>query len=92
MLSPPNFDGINDEFLIYSAPGALREIRQMPIFDRWGGKMFEAFSIQPNDIHAGWNGTSRGKIVDVGVFAWMAEVVWADGSVEWIKGDVTVVR
>ncbi|MBK6901266.1 MAG: gliding motility-associated C-terminal domain-containing protein [Saprospirales bacterium] len=88
----PNFDGINDEFLIYSAPGALREIRQMRIFDRWGGKMFEAFSIQPNDIHAGWNGTSRGKIVDVGVFAWMAEVVWADGSVEWIKGDVTVVR
>ncbi|MCB9282569.1 MAG: gliding motility-associated C-terminal domain-containing protein [Lewinellaceae bacterium] len=88
----PNFDGINDVFLLYTAPGTLREIRQMRVFDRWGGKVFEAFSIQPNDIHAGWNGTHRGKIVDVGVFAWMAEVEWADGTVEWLKGDVTVVR
>jgi gliding motility-associated-like protein len=88
----PNFDGINDEFLIFSATGALQEIRQMRVFTRWGEKLFDAQSIQPNDIHAGWNGTFRGKIVDVGVYAWMAEVVWADGSAEWLKGDVTVVR
>lgn len=88
----PNFDGINDEFLVFAAPGAIREIRQMRVFSRWGESMFEALSIEPNDIHAGWNGTFRGKIVDVGVYAWMAEIVWADGSIEWIKGDVTVVR
>jgi gliding motility-associated-like protein len=88
----PNFDGINDEFLVFSAPGALREIRQMRVFTRWGEKLFDAQSIQPNDIHAGWNGTFHGKIVDVGVYTWMAEVVWTDGSAEWLKGDVTVVR
>jgi len=88
----PNFDGINDRFTIYSAPGALREIRQMRIFSRWGEHIFEASSIQPNDELAGWDGTYRGKIVDVGVYVWMAEIVWADGSVEWIKGDVTAVR
>jgi gliding motility-associated-like protein len=88
----PNFDGINDEFLIFAPPGALREIRQMQVYSRWGEKIFEAVSIQPNDIHGGWNGTFRGKVIDVGVYVWMAEVEWADGNVEWIKGDVTVVR
>ncbi|MBK7409634.1 MAG: gliding motility-associated C-terminal domain-containing protein [Saprospirales bacterium] len=88
----PNFDGINDVFTLYTAPGTLREIRQMRIYSRWGDKIFEAYSIQPNDIHAGWNGTSHGKIVDVGVFTWMVEIEWADGTVEWLKGDVTVVR
>jgi len=88
----PNFDGINDEFTLFTAPGTLREIRQLRIYDRWGDKLFEARSIQPNDTGAGWNGTSRGRIVDVGVYAWMAEVEWADGIVGWLYGSVTVVR
>ena len=88
----PNFDGINDEFLIFAPPGALREIRQMQVYSRWGEKIFEARSIQPNESQAGWNGTFRGKVIDVGVYVWMAEVEWADGRLDWIKGDVTVVR
>jgi hypothetical protein len=67
-------------------------INYLRIFSRWGEKMFEAEDLTPGDLSAGWDGTFRGQDVDPGVFVWVAEVVYEDGSSEVLKGDITVIR
>lgn len=59
---------------------------------RWGEKVFELENLEPGDLSAGWDGTFRGQEVNPGVFVWVAEVVYEDGSSEVLKGDVTVIR
>ncbi len=70
----------------------LVNINYMRIFSRWGEKMFEAEDLTPGDLSAGWDGTFRGEDVDPGVFVWVAEVVYEDGSSEVLKGDITLIR
>ncbi len=63
---------------------------QLVVFDRWGNKVFS--TTNPSEV---WDGTSRGKKRQPGVYVWMLE-----GTVEVCgqrrklseKGDVTVVR
>lgn len=86
----PNDDGENDRFTLY-AKGVL-EIRRLVIFDRWGEEMFERRNFQPNDESLGWDGSFRGKPMNPGVYVWAAEIVFTDGEVEVMYGDVTVVR
>jgi hypothetical protein len=68
------------------------EIKYLRVFSRWGEKVFEAENLIPGDLGAGWDGTFRGQEMDAGVFVWVAEVVYRDGSTEVLKGDITVIR
>ncbi|MBK9335275.1 MAG: VCBS repeat-containing protein [Lewinellaceae bacterium] len=81
----------NDAFTIFAGDG-VTDIRLMRIYDRWGSLVFENRHFQPNDLASGWGGTARGEPVNPGVFVWYAEVVFRDGQVRLLKGDVTVVR
>ncbi|MEY4925839.1 MAG: hypothetical protein RI894_275, partial [Bacteroidota bacterium] len=56
----PNGDGKNDFFTLYSND-AVRVIKQLQIFDRYGEYVFSAENIAPNDERSGWNGTLHGK-------------------------------
>ncbi|MBK8831358.1 MAG: gliding motility-associated C-terminal domain-containing protein [Saprospiraceae bacterium] len=67
-------------------------INYLRVFSRWGEKVFELENLEPGDLSAGWDGTFRGQEVNPGVFVWVAEVVYEDGSSEVLKGDVTVIR
>ena len=64
------------------------------IFDRWGDKVFLAEDFAPNDVEAGWDGTSQEKAdeYNVGVFVYVAEVTFKDGTVKQYSGDVTLIR
>jgi gliding motility-associated-like protein len=86
----PNFDGDNDVFRIYSGPSVAR-INSFIIFDRWGGKVFEANNVLPND-DIGWDGTVKGKDVAVGVYIYLADIEYVDGFQRMYRGDVTVVK
>ncbi|MBK8568061.1 MAG: hypothetical protein IPN76_33300, partial [Saprospiraceae bacterium] len=68
------------------------EIKYLRVFTRWGEMVVELKNLAPNDPSKGWDGSFRGEKVDPGVFVWVAEVVYRDGSIEVLKGDVTVVR
>jgi hypothetical protein len=81
----------NDAFTIFAGDG-VTDIRLMRIYDRWGSLVFENRNFQPNDLASGWGGTARGEPVNPGVFVWYAEIVFRDGQVRLLKGDVTVVR
>jgi len=89
-FSPRDNDGINDSFDIYAKPGIVSNIRTFRVFDRWGGLVFENKNIDPTDSSHGWDGRFRGKIVDSGVYVYLAEVEFVDGVTEVLEGDVTV--
>ena len=87
----PNDDGINDVFIPFHN-GDVAQVVYFKIFDRWGGLVFENFGFQPNDFTAGWAGKLAGQPANPGVYVWMAEVVFRDGFVQLLEGDVVLIR
>jgi len=86
----PNDDGDNDFFTLYAK--GVQEIRQLTVFDRWGEAVFEQRNFAPNDESMGWNGRFKGDPVNPAVYVWVAEIVFTDGEVEILYGDITVLR
>lgn len=86
----PNDDGINDYFYVFGNPAI--KLVNMKIFDRWGGKVFEANGIAANDEQAGWDGNIRGKQATPQVFVFYIEVEFLDGEIVIVKGDVTLAK
>lgn len=88
----PNDDGINDLLTVFADEKQVKQVVSFQVFTRWGESIFEGFGLRPNDVNTGWDGTSRGKKVDLGVYAWFAEVELVNGERKLLKGDVVVVR
>ncbi len=88
----PNNDGLNDLFFISSSEDALSNISFLRIFDRWGGLVFETFDFLPNIQEHSWDGTEKGKPLMPGVFVWVVELEYTDGTTELRSGDVTLVK
>jgi gliding motility-associated-like protein len=87
----PNVDGFNDNFYVYGGP-AIRRVRTLRIFDRWGGFVFEARDIPANQPVYGWDGKYREERVAPSVFVFYVEIEFVDGFVEIVSGDVTVLK
>ncbi|WP_423735331.1 gliding motility-associated C-terminal domain-containing protein [Chitinophaga caseinilytica] len=82
----PNGDGKNDLFRpVLRGPMYEYELR---IFNRWGELVYIS-----KDQHQGWDGTYKGRPVDVGTFVWWLTYKRTTfGPAFIIKGDVTVIR
>ncbi|RPD38216.1 gliding motility-associated C-terminal domain-containing protein, partial [Chitinophaga barathri] len=82
----PNGDGNNDLFRpVVRGPMYDYELR---IFNRWGEMVYIS-----KDQHNGWDGTYKGRPVDVGTFVWwLTYKKVTNGPAFILKGDVTVVR
>jgi gliding motility-associated-like protein len=87
----PNGDGINDFFTIFAGPAA-DEIEELFIFDRWGNKVYEGFSLGSNDTNDGWDGSFRGRDLNPGVYVWIARVRFVDNESQFFSGDITLMR
>lgn len=87
----PNFDGINDYFMVYGGANVV-EIKTLQIFDRWGNEIFQNQNFAPNEETEGWDGTYRGKELDPNVFVYYIEIELIDGSIFTQKGDLTILR
>ncbi len=87
----PNGDGINDLFTVFGG-AAVKEIKSLDVFDRWGEHVFTLRNFAPNQPGLGWDGSFKGKEMQGSVFAWTAEVVFLDDVVVRFKGDVVGVR
>lgn len=87
----PNDDGINDYFYVFGNQ-AIKMVKNMMIFDRWGGKVFQAQNIPANDDQSGWDGNVRGKAATPQVFVFYIEVEFLDGEIVIVKGDVTITK
>jgi gliding motility-associated-like protein len=87
----PNTDGINDYFTIYGNKD-VEEIIELRIFDRWGNFVFVNDHFPPNQENYGWDGVFRNHTMNPAVYAYWALVRFTDGSEQFYKGDVTLVR
>ncbi len=87
----PNQDGINDRLMVYAGPEA-NNIAYLRIYSRWGEQLFEQRRMAPNDPDAGWDGTYAGRLLDQGVYVWVAEIDFIDGERIVYSGDVALVR
>ncbi|MBL7774771.1 MAG: gliding motility-associated C-terminal domain-containing protein [Saprospiraceae bacterium] len=90
-FSPDN-DGRNDLLYIFAKTTAVRRVKQFAVFDRWGAALLRHSNLQPNDPNFGWDGTFRGQAMPPGVYAWYAEIEFADGETQVFSGDVLLVR
>lgn len=86
-----NEDGINDYLTVYGNYAAT-SVELFQIFDRWGGLLWERTNFDLNNDDLGWDGTSNGKPVNPGVFAYHAVVQFWDGIPLTFNGTVTVMR
>lgn len=80
----PNGDGVNDIFYIYTA--GAKEV-DFSVFNRWGEKIFQSYSI---DI--GWDGYYRNELMNPGVYVYQVSVIYLDGDKRRAKGSVTLIR
>ncbi|MEO1435636.1 MAG: PKD domain-containing protein, partial [Bacteroidota bacterium] len=87
----PNGDGVNDLFMIFSS-GAVRQVNNFQVYDRWGELVYSAQNFFPNDPTFGWDGRLKGQLLTPGVFVFFAEVEFIDDEVFFYKGDVTLLR
>ena len=77
-------DGQNDIFYAY---GINIKTLTMDIFDRWGELIFES-----KDKTKGWDAKYDGVKVPIGVYVYVVDCEWNDGSNTKRRGIVTVVR
>lgn len=85
----PNSDGTNDFFnvVIGEDVGALLDITDFRIYDRWGKKVYN------NDTpNVGWNGKFKGKDLPSDVYPFVVEVTFLNGKKKSIKGTCTLLR
>jgi gliding motility-associated-like protein len=80
----PNGDGQNDVFMIRGA--GIKNIH-LYVYDRIGEKVFES-----TDISLGWDGTYKGQPMNTAVFVYHADIFFTDGTTQFLKGDVSLVR
>lgn len=85
----PNGDGNNERFMIFADVGIVK-IDRFLVFDRWGDNLFEAQSFQPNDPNYGWDGRYKGRLMNPGVYVYMAEITFVDGKTEIFSGEFTL--
>lgn len=80
----PNGDGNNDVLFVRG-----NNIIQMDfkVYDRWGEEVFTS-----NAPHIGWDGTYKGKELQSAVFMYYANITYADGKTEMVKGNVSLIK
>jgi len=81
----PNGDNNNDIFSIIV--GKDVKAFTFHLYDRWGNKMFVT-----SEKGFTWDGTYKGDLCNTGVYAYMLEIVYFDGSGELRSGNITLIR
>jgi gliding motility-associated-like protein len=80
----PNNDGKNDIFLIY---GNTISSAKMSVYTQWGQLIF-----QSDNVANGWDGTFKGVNQPIGVYVYMVEITFSNGTTSLRKGTVTLIR
>ncbi|MFA7272331.1 MAG: CotH kinase family protein [Crocinitomicaceae bacterium] len=81
----PNGDGKNELFRF--VVGKDVKSFTMYLFDRWGNAI-----IQTSEPTFSWDGIYKGKEVEAGVYVYMLEVNYTNGTTENLSGNLTIIR
>ncbi len=88
----PNGDQINDLFYPSIPDGSYTRIRNFLIYNRWGEEVYRKNDIQHNTMQSGWDGRFSGQQASPGVYVYLIEVEWNDGTTEKFSGDLNLIR
>ena len=81
----PNGDGVNDMFRVTARK--MVTLQEFKVMNRWGQQIFET-----RDISKGWDGTFKGQPQDSGIYYYMIKVASPTGKIQFLKGDITLIR
>ncbi len=87
----PNDDTFNDFFTAYGVDCAKR-IKKMDIFNRWGNLVFTTENATLGNDSQGWNGQFKGKRLSAGVYVYVIEIEYGNGTSGIYSGDVSLVE
>jgi len=89
----PNGDGINDTFGLFGG-SQVREIVRLEVFNRWGALLYSRTNLPITDnFEDGWDGNeTNGEEAPSGIYVYIAEIIYTDGTSEVITGDVALMR
>lgn len=80
----PNNDGKNDVLYAYGNTIAKLKLR---VYNQWGQFIYESLNVQN-----GWDGTYKGEMQPNGVYVYLMEVEFNDGTKTMKKGTITLLR
>ncbi|MEP7197961.1 MAG: gliding motility-associated C-terminal domain-containing protein [Saprospiraceae bacterium] len=87
----PNGDNLNDIFTPVFKFQDRTAIKVFQIFDRWGNLLFEQKDAAKGQA-IGWNGMSRNRILNPGVYVYLIQFVGDDNIEKRVTGDITLLR
>jgi gliding motility-associated-like protein len=91
----PDFNGRNDRLTVYGGKDLIR-VKSFKVFDRWGEMVFIEEDFPPADLEEniphGWDGTFQGRELVPAVYAYLAEVIFNDGQIIKVYGNVALIR
>ena len=82
----------NNRFTVFADQDDIQSILSMRIYDRWGNLVFENENFEPANTDEAWDGYIKNKEAEPGVYVYTAELLLADGSIELVAGDITLIR
>lgn len=82
----------NDNHIFYLSGRNIYQMPSFQIFDRWGNILYQIKNGNTNELHSGWDGTSKGKEVPVGTYLWRAEITNKAGQINSFYGEVLLHR
>ena len=83
----PNGDGLNDVFNPVLRIDHGYSIVAFQIYSRFGELIHST-----SNMSSGWDGTSKGRLQDAGVYYYMIKIKFLDGTEKFFKGDVTLLK
>jgi gliding motility-associated-like protein len=87
----PNGDGSNDSFTVFGGDD-IKTVKYLRVFDASGTMLFEATDFAPNTPDLGWDGTFRGKDLDIQRLVFSSDIEYTNGQILHREGDVMIVR
>ncbi len=81
----PNGDNNNDVFRVFA--GNDVKSFKISVYDRWGNKMFET-----TESGYSWDGNYKGKALNPGIYAYMLEIIYKNGTADLKSGNITLIR
>lgn len=83
---------VNNNFLIKTLDDYNLNVLKYRIYDRWGNLVYISGGFSVHDNGHWWNGYFNDKEAVNGVYCYVIEVQHPNGDVEYVSGDVTLIR
>jgi gliding motility-associated-like protein len=86
----PNGDGTNDTFIIQGRPNM--RVTSLTIYDRWGAEVHRGEDQTPGSLEHAWDGFVRGEEAAAGVYLYVAQVEFFDGTNQTFSGELLLLK